>query len=63
MSDPVPQFRTIGEVIKEFPGEVVAIRWTCGECAEDTCTVFEAGVDEKIAECQFCDAATAVRRP
>jgi hypothetical protein len=57
------KYRAAPEIIKEFPGGVVALRWTCGDCQEDTVTVFERGADEKIAECQFCQTLTSVARP
>ena len=55
--------RRPGEIIKEFPGGVVALRWTCEQCLEDTVTVFESGADEKDCECQFCEAPAVITRP
>lgn len=57
------KYEATGEVIKEFPERVVALRWACGACREDTVTVFEKDANEKAAECQFCQALTLVRRP
>ena len=29
-----------GEIIKMIHGELPAVRWTCGGCGEDACTIF-----------------------
>jgi hypothetical protein len=36
IDDQEHKYRAAGEIIKEFPGGVVALRWTCGDCQEDT---------------------------
>jgi hypothetical protein len=51
-----------GEVIKEFPGGIAAVRWTCTRCAEDTVSIFEPGVAEKRVECDECEAEAVVRK-
>ncbi len=50
-----------GEVIKMIHGELPAVRWTCGKCAEDACTIFfNPAEDEKVIECENCGAANLV---
>lgn len=51
-----------GEVIKMIHGELPAVRWTCGGCGEDACTIFYQAEDkEKLVECASCDATNVVR--
>lgn len=51
-----------GEVIKMIHGELPAVRWTCGGCGQDSCTIFyEAGLRRKVATCESCDASNLVR--
>jgi len=40
-----------------------AVRWTCGKCGEDACTIFyDPEETEKIVECETCSAANLVRK-
>ena len=56
-------FEVQGEVIKLIHGELPAVRWTCGKCGEDTCTIFfEADVTERLVECETCGSVTLVRK-
>jgi hypothetical protein len=52
-----------GEVIKMIHGELPAVRWTCGKCGEDACTIFFDAVEEKLIECESCGASNLVERP
>jgi len=53
-----------GEVIKMIHDELPAVRWVCGVCGEDTCTIFyETHALETLAECEHCRAVHLVRRP
>jgi ribosomal protein S27AE len=50
-----------GEVIKMIYGELPAVRWTCGKCGEDACTIFfDAAEAEKVIECENCGASNLV---
>lgn len=52
-----------GEVIKMIHGELPAVRWTCGHCGEDRCTIFyEPEADSKIVECEGCHTSSLVHR-
>ena len=52
-----------GEVIKMIHGELPAVRWTCGGCGEDSCTIFyEREATNLVTECGFCGAISLVRR-
>ena len=52
-----------GEVIKMIHDELPAVRWTCGSCGEDACTIFyEPQEAEKIVECESCSATHLVGR-
>ena len=56
-------YRVDGEVIKLIHGELPAVRWSCGNCGEDACTIFyEPDVDEKLVECESCEATNLVRK-
>lgn len=56
-------YETEGEVIKMIHDELPAVRWTCGGCGEDACTIFyEPQETEMIVECQSCNASVLVRR-
>ena len=56
-------FEVQGEVIKLIHGELPAVRWTCGKCGEDTCTIFfEADATERLVECETCSSVTLVRK-
>lgn len=57
------QHETQGEVIKMIHGELPAVRWSCGGCREDSCTIFyEQEAVEMLVECGFCGASNLVRR-
>jgi ribosomal protein S27E len=63
MEDPSYDYKVEGEVIKMIHNELPAVRWTCGGCGEDACTIFyEAEDKEKIVECESCGAATLVQK-
>jgi len=52
-----------GEVIKMIHDELPAVRWTCGGCGEDACTIFyETEESEKIVECEACRASNLIHR-
>jgi hypothetical protein len=52
-----------GEVIKMIHGELPAVRWTCGNCGEDACTIFyEPGAQQVVVECQSCNVSNLVRK-
>ena len=52
-----------GEVIKMIHGELPAVRWTCGNCGEDACTIFyEPEAEERLAECEACGTENLVRK-
>jgi hypothetical protein len=56
-------FEVTGEVIKMIHGELPAVRWTCGGCGEDSCTIFYAKeATDLVSECAFCGANNLVRR-
>ena len=56
-------FEVQGEVIKLIHGELPAVRWTCGKCGEDSCTIFfEAGSTEELVTCETCDCVTLVHK-
>jgi hypothetical protein len=51
-----------GEVIKMIHDELPAVRWTCGGCGEDSCTIFYNREEtEMVTECGYCGANTLVR--
>ena len=63
MTDQSYDYEVQGEVIKMIHDELPAVRWTCGSCGEDACTIFyEPEVSEKIEECETCSVANLVRR-
>jgi hypothetical protein len=54
-------FRVSGEVIKMIHDELPAVRWTCGNCGEDACTIFyEPEATEKLVQCETCEAGNLV---
>jgi hypothetical protein len=56
-------FEVRGEVIKMIHGELPAVRWTCGGCGEDACTIFyEPETNEQVIECESCNTPNLVRR-
>jgi hypothetical protein len=60
---PEGEYEVSGEVIKLIHGELPAVRWTCGSCGEDSCTIFfQPEEQEKIVECETCNATNLVRR-
>ena len=62
MEDRQYDYEVEGEVIKMIHSELPAVRWTCGACGEDACTIFyEPGEIEKSVECASCDATNLVR--
>lgn len=61
MGDPGYDYKVEGEVIKMIHDELPAVRWTCGGCGEDACTIFyEAEANEKIVACESCEARSLV---
>ena len=57
-------FEVQGEVIKMIHGELPAVRWTCGSCGEDACTIFyEPEAESRAVECASCNATNLVHRP
>jgi len=53
-----------GEIIKMIHDELPAVRWTCGSCGEDSCTIFYDTTDnEKTVDCEHCGASNQVRKP
>jgi NAD-dependent SIR2 family protein deacetylase len=56
------QHEVAGEVIKLIHGELPAVRWTCGNCGEDACTIFYDKQDRELVECQTCGASNLVIR-
>jgi len=63
MEDPDCEFEVQGEVIKMIHDELPAVRWTCGGCGEDACTIlYDREAKEKTIECETCKARNLVRR-
>ncbi len=62
MEDHGYDYEVQGEVIKMIHDELPAVRWTCGSCSEDACTIFyEPEAEELIVECESCKASNRVR--
>ena len=62
MEDSVYDYEVEGEVIKMIHDELPAVRWTCGGCAEDACTIFyEPEVRLQTVRCESCGATTLLR--
>jgi hypothetical protein len=62
MEDRDYDFEVDGEVIKMIHDELPAVRWTCGACGEDACTIFyEPGLHSKVVTCESCDTSNRVR--
>ncbi|HMG33955.1 MAG TPA: hypothetical protein VKM94_08460 [Blastocatellia bacterium] len=58
------EFQVQGEIIKMIYGELPAVRWTCGKCGEDACTIFyDRHETEKSVECESCNAVNLVIKP
>lgn len=56
-------FEVEGEVIKMIHGELPAVRWTCGGCGEDSCTIFyEADAKQEVVDCESCNTRNLVRK-
>lgn len=52
-----------GETIKMIHAELPAVRWTCGGCGEEFCTIFyRPDSENKLVECESCAASNLVRR-
>ena len=48
-------YEVFGEVIKMIHGELPAVRWTCGGCGEDACTIFYEPEESRVqVECENC---------
>ena len=63
MNDNEQGYTVRGEVIKMIHGELPAVRWTCGKCGEDACVIFyDPEAEERLVECESCDAENLVRR-
>jgi hypothetical protein len=63
MEDRQYDYEVEGEVIKMIHDELPAVRWTCGGCGEDACTIFyEPEAHENVVECDSCHAYNLVRR-
>lgn len=63
MSEELYQYVVEGEIIKMLHDEFPALRWTCGGCLEDSCTVFYDPQElEKIVVCEFCEAIHLVKK-
>jgi len=57
------EFEVPGEIVKMIHGELPAVRWTCGKCGEDACTIFyEAAEDEKAVTCESCGSLNLVAK-
>jgi hypothetical protein len=57
------EYEVQGEVIKMIHDELPAVRWTCGGCGEDSCTIFyEPDLEEKTFECGSCRSLNLVNR-
>lgn len=51
-----------GEVIKMIHDELPAVRWRCGGCGEDSCTIFyDPNVPRRVVTCESCDSSNLVR--
>ncbi|MEK6324388.1 MAG: hypothetical protein AABN33_22340 [Acidobacteriota bacterium] len=63
MEDYRYDYEVTGEVIKMIHDELPAVRWTCGSCGEDACTIFyEPEAEGRVVECESCSAPNLVRR-
>ena len=50
-----------GEIIKMIHGELPAVRWTCGGCGEDACTIFyEPGESRVQVVCENCGSENRI---
>lgn len=56
------EYEVQGEVIKMIHDELPAVRWTCGGCGEDDCTIFyEPQERVRSLKCETCRAMNLVR--
>jgi len=63
MEDRQYDFQVEGEVIKMIHDELPAVRWTCGSCGDDACTIFYVTEDDRaIVKCESCDARNLVTK-
>ena len=63
MSEEPYQYEVEGEIIKMIHQEFPAVRWTCGSCDSDSCTIFyEPAESEKVVTCEFCEATHLVKK-
>jgi hypothetical protein len=62
MSNGEYEHTVAGEVIKMIHGELPAVRWACGGCGEDACTIFDREETERIVECETCNAANLIHK-
>ena len=52
-----------GEIIKMIYDELPAVRWACEGCGEDSCTIFyDPEEEERLVECETCNASVLVRK-
>ena len=64
MDEDEVQYEVEGEIIKMIHDEFPAVRWTCGACDTDSCTIFyEPQESEKLVTCEFCQAAHRIKKP
>lgn len=62
MEDPGYDYKVEGEVIKMIHDELPAVRWTCGGCGEDSCTIFyERALQQEVVACEHCGTCNLVR--
>ena len=56
------EYEVEGEVIKMIHGELPAVRWTCGGCGDDACTIFyDPQQGEQAVKCESCSTMNLVR--
>ena len=57
------EYEVSGEVIKLIHGELPAVRWACGSCGEDSCTIFfQPEEQEKLVECESGGATNHIKK-
>ena len=57
------EYEVQGEVIKMIHDELPAVRWTCGGCGEDACTIFyEPAEARKAVACGTCGSINLVHK-
>jgi hypothetical protein len=63
MEDLEHDFEVEGDVIKMIHEELPAVRWTCGGCGEDACTIFYEPENKAVLlECETCGAKNLVTK-